>query len=437
MLNSIRTVLALSLTLVGVSTAAVAAPPPAQVVFPTGDFPADVQNVQAAVDVGGIVLLKATNVAGQPLSFNYGPAVAGSGTVHLTQDVTIIGETVAGNATTIIGGNIAFRSYVPLRAEIRGIFFDGQRVTAAHVRASTGFKFSDNHVARTIPFFDPAFGFPKVQGLWIEGSNLTGPILIEDNLFEDTGWADAGYGVAVFSDGAPVRIAGNTILGAGFAGILASAFSTSGRPTSEPIVIEDNYIEPGPFDPEAPNSGVGIWIVGNFTDAPMTVRGNEVFCENPFADGVVLFGSSQFYGPLRNVLVEKNHITMRGSIFGAITLADDVSETVVSNNRIDGDAAFGLDIVAVFADAFAVSNTFVGNNQTNLQASTAAVFLDVISRDTVVVGKSGTVIDLGDGNQITGFSKIGHGEHIGPQVSKRERIDFSIPLLDPEEGIAP
>src|SRR4029453_11269283 len=152
-------------------------------------------------------------------------------------------------------------------------------------------------------FFDPAFGVPKVQGLWIEGFDLTGPILIEDNFFEDPGWAEAGYGVAVFSDGAPVNIARNTIQGAGFAGILASAFSPSGRLSSETIVIENNYVEPGPFDPEAPNSGVGIWIVGNFTEAPMTVRDNAVFCENPFADGVVLYGNSQFYGPLQNALL--------------------------------------------------------------------------------------------------------------------------------------
>jgi hypothetical protein len=47
---------------------------PGTLVYPTGSFPLDVQNVQAAIDGSGTIILKATNSAGQPTAFNFGPA---------------------------------------------------------------------------------------------------------------------------------------------------------------------------------------------------------------------------------------------------------------------------------------------------------------------------------------------------------------------------
>src|SRR6266576_5757478 len=44
-----------------------------RVVYPTGVYPTDVQNVQAAVDQGGTVVLKARSTAGVPTHFNFGP----------------------------------------------------------------------------------------------------------------------------------------------------------------------------------------------------------------------------------------------------------------------------------------------------------------------------------------------------------------------------
>jgi hypothetical protein len=45
------------------------------VVYPTGLYPYDVTIVQAALDRGGTVLLKAVNVAGIPTPFNFGTGV--------------------------------------------------------------------------------------------------------------------------------------------------------------------------------------------------------------------------------------------------------------------------------------------------------------------------------------------------------------------------
>lgn len=83
------------------------------IVYPTGAFPTDGINVQAAADQGGTVLLKATNRQGKPTAFNFGTpdpnhggtscSVAGV-TVNLNTDVAILGEQVGQKMTTINGG---------------------------------------------------------------------------------------------------------------------------------------------------------------------------------------------------------------------------------------------------------------------------------------------------------------------------------------------
>ena len=108
------------------------------VIYPTGQFPADVNNVQAAVNLGGAVLLKARNAANVFTPFNFGPAVDGSGTIFLNTDVRITGETVAGRMTTISGGDTPFRSYEPVNSAFHKLYFDGPRMAAV-------FKNYDEH----------------------------------------------------------------------------------------------------------------------------------------------------------------------------------------------------------------------------------------------------------------------------------------------------
>jgi opacity protein-like surface antigen len=83
------------------------------VVYPTGDYPTDVQNVQAAVDQGGTVLLKAQNAAGVATAFNFGPPVQGLGFVTLHRDVELLGEQLGATMTTVDGG------WYPVRGGIR------------------------------------------------------------------------------------------------------------------------------------------------------------------------------------------------------------------------------------------------------------------------------------------------------------------------------
>src|SRR5438445_10092976 len=71
------------------------------IVYPTGVFPTDVQNVQAAVDLGGTVLLKSVNATGDTAAFNFGtPRCFPDRFVSLSTDVNIVGERVGPHMTT-------------------------------------------------------------------------------------------------------------------------------------------------------------------------------------------------------------------------------------------------------------------------------------------------------------------------------------------------
>ena len=76
---------------------------PAMALKPTGLYPDDVINVQAAVDAGGTVLLEAKNAAEEPTVFNFGPATATENVrVTISRPMTVMGEP----GSKIIGGNM-------------------------------------------------------------------------------------------------------------------------------------------------------------------------------------------------------------------------------------------------------------------------------------------------------------------------------------------
>jgi hypothetical protein len=85
-------------------------------VYPTGVYPADVQEVDAAVNGGigpsgtvyaggGTILLKATDRDGAITYFNFGNDVTGRGAVKIFTDVVITGETFAPPSAPIMFPN--------------------------------------------------------------------------------------------------------------------------------------------------------------------------------------------------------------------------------------------------------------------------------------------------------------------------------------------
>lgn len=375
------------------------------VIYPTGQFPDDVNNIQAAVNLGGTVLLKATNTVNVFTPFNFGPAVDGSGTVFLNTNVRIIGETVAGRMTTILGGDTPFRCYEPINTAIHKLYFDGPRMAAVLVLDTDRFEFSRSHVARVVPFLwytEDGVDVYKGQGIWIDVAGTSqGTIVIEDNIFENCGLGGAqlGYGLAIVSGESRLRIARNLIRGANLAGIILI------WPGAETL-IEDNIIVTGPGDIEPRFHGNAIHLLGAWNrvqNTPVIIRNNDMRVEGPEAQGIFAFGDEVQNYKVQNTIIEKNLITVTNGLTG-IGLWGEVWNSHIRNNRLRGDAEYAMVLGAGFFDPTepSMSNMFVGNNIATFDSSVADVFFDTNTVNNVLKGHSGTVIDLGTGNRITG-----------------------------------
>jgi hypothetical protein len=395
------------------------------IVYPTGSYPADVENVQAAVDGGGIVRLLAVNEAGEPTVFDFGPPVAGSGFVLLSTDVEIRGETQAGGRTTIRGGNAPIRGEVAIRCVIDGIYFDRPRVAAIFLAASSGAVIMRNVITGVVgfPFFPP--GSRKAQGVWIIGEPsgdgpVTGTITIAHNTIADID-ADDGVGLTLLNFEADIKILGNDIRGTNAAGIVAFAHSGG-------VWIQDNVIIPGPERfpfPELPQPGIGIQVgplrayIADPT-GPTHISNNRIVCENPLADGIAIFG---FEKPFEGSVITGNRVTMKDSLFGGITLIDNVSNTEVSGNEVDGSGAYALDVIGLTPGVPNPNNHLAGNRIAGFDATIADVFLDESTSNTLVAGCHGTVIDRGTDNRIVGCddSSVPAADRPPETVGPRER----------------
>ena len=379
------------------------------VVYPTGTHPTDVYNVQAAVDQGGTVLLKAKNADGQPMAFEFGSY----GGFNITKDVTIFGERSGSAMTTIRGGWAPAVCLEPVYLAVRGIHFEGPRSCAIYIGASAGADLSSNVITGVI-------GTPmtpeimKGQGIWIValGGNpdaISGSIVIADNTIEDVD-AENGYGLALFCFGAEMTIVGNHISGMNVAGILA-VYNT------ETVCVMDNIIVPGPEQyPGDYSGGVGIWGACSLGGDYYFAR-NNIICENPEAGGIVVM--EPYFLP--EVVVERNHVTVDGSWWGGIELVDGVSGAYVGQNRIDGQNAYAIGVWAwYFPEVPMANNVFQGNNVSLFTANFAEYFLDVPTQNTVVLGDSGTVVDLGSGNRVTGLTRMHDGVPIGQVIREAQ-----------------
>jgi hypothetical protein len=371
------------------------------IVYPTGSYPADVEAVQAALDGGGRVLLKARNASGQPTAFDFGPPVNTGGWVELTGDVEIRGERQGEAMTTIRGGFFPFQEYVQARTVVKGIHFDGPRGGGIFMGASSGAEISDNVITDVVGF-DWAFGERKGTGLWLGGGccTVSGTVTIARNRIADID-AEDGIGLALVAFESDLKVVGNDIRGTNFVGILA--FAHTGR-----VTIHGNTVAPGPdlFPGAFFTAGNGIQVGPlNFLfpdpPGPAYVVNNRVTCVNPSADGILLFG----YGNgLDHSVIANNKVEMTGSLFGGISLVEDVSDTLVAFNEVRGDGAYALDVLGF--ELPSERNMFVGNDTRRFQPSLAHVWLDPFSEDNWLIGCQGTVLDEGIGNHVLGCAPL-------------------------------
>lgn len=400
------------------------------VVYPTGTFPADVFNVQAAVDQGGTVLLKAKNSDGQPTAFEFGSV----GGVDITDDVTIFGERNGSAMTTIRGGWAPVACLEPVYLTVRGIHFEGPRSCAIFIGASAGAELSSNVITGVIgtPF---APGIMKGQGIWIValGGNpydVSGSIVIADNTIEDVDAAN-GYGIALYLFGAEMTIVGNHISGMNTAGILAVY-------NAEAVCVMDNIIVPGPEQyPGDYSGGVGIWGAWSLGGDYYFAR-NNIICENPEAGGIVVMQPCSLWAPVPEpeVVIERNHVTVHGDWWGGIELVDGVSGAYVGQNRIDGQNAYAIGVWTMeFPEVPMANNVFQGNNVSRFTANFAEYFLYFWTQNTVVLGNSGTVLDLGTGNRVTGLTRMRDGVPVGQVIRDAQAMRRALAEVARVDGI--
>lgn len=371
-------------------------------VYPTGDPATDIARVQAAVDSAENVLLKASDeFTGAPTEFDFGENTPDGGFVVMSRDVAIRGETLGSHRTTIAGGFAPVRGVAsnPVTSSIRGIDFAAPGAAALFVTGATGVEFVDNRVHDVVGLPDWIPGLSKGQGVWIVGfATVTGDILIADNVIEGVD-AHNGYGLALFGFSADARIERNTIRGVDTAGILV------GNHTGD-VWITGNQIAPGPARYQSDyGHGSGI-IVGNAYGGSADVRGNTIDCVNPWALGIFIAASNTLFGDIQeHAVIEKNRVTVHGSLSGGIALMGSVTNTLVRDNQVMGEGEFALGGLVWITPADTVgSNTFKGNNISLFESFVADVLFDVNTHQNVVRGSAKSVIDLGVDNWISGTS---------------------------------
>ena len=383
---------------------------PFSIVYPTGVYPDDVTRVQAALDRGGTVILKAVTAAGVPSPFNFGTglAVGQSSGVFLNKDVILVGEHAGSHRSTILGGFLPILGLLPTKSTIRGIDFESPIWTAITIGASTGSVITDNVFRNVVPVrvrvpsgaiitFAQAIGFSGYDNSGPAPGLITGHVLVARNTI-DGARAIFSNGIQFDSFSADAEIADNDIsnvnddtteTGSGIVIIRAE-----GR-----VDIIGNVIAPGPTQ----NFGAdGIFIDGN-QGARYEVIGNTIRCVAPYADGIdIVGGDATTTTGTVDAKVIANSVSVNGVFAFGIFLWDLVTETKITANSIQGAGTFALGISTYgFETNTASLNSFIGNGLRNFVSNQADLYYDVNTQNNKEVGFCRSVIDLGSGNSST------------------------------------
>ena len=392
----------------------------ATTVYPTGSFPLDVQNVQAAIDLGGTVRLKATNTAGQPTAFNFGPPdpVTGTG-VMLTTGVRLLGEQVGPHRTTIQGGYVPILGFVPVKTTIQGIDFDGPLDAAIVLRSSTGSDIIGNHIKGVVPFLLP-YGFTETEGILVSGFDdpmnaITGRIRVTGNIIEISA-GDFTNGLQLDEVSADIEVSGNSVQFLQSTGVIQTngilVFGSHRNAT-----VAKNVVTMGPGDPAVYPSGI---FVGGHPEARYTIVGNTVITQHPNSDGMDIVGFRSS-GPTRFAIVAGNHVLIHSliSTSGGIVFFGGVNNSLIFANKIEGSSGNAIQILGLDSTLTADSNLALANDISQLSASDADVFFGPDSTNNLYAGHCNTYVDLGVGNRILcGVSVGGSSANAKPGGSR-------------------
>jgi len=434
-----RTICALAVFTLTTASPHVFGGKPATLVYPTGSFPLDVNDVQAAIDGGGTVILKATNSVGQPTAFNFGPADVHNGTrANLTTNVTILGERVGQSMTTINGGFAPFLGGAPVKTHIEGIDFERPMDSPIVIISSTGAEIVGNVIRDLVPV-PIIFPFQggETEGVFFAGNDdpqnaITGRIRIANNLIETPG-SDFATGMQLDEVAADVEITGNTVHFLQTNGPILNAGLVVIRCHGHANIV-NNTIIMGPGGSDIFPLGI---FFGGHAEARYMISGNTIATDNPSSDGMdgVAFDSSD---PTHAALITNNHIVMHSLIptSGGIALAGAVDSSIVSSNTIEGTNGNAIQILGFDSGTVANSNRALGNNISQDSPLVSDIFFGPFSTNNLVAGQCTTYVDLGVGNHITcgtavsPFAATAHTTGAPALKFKARSLDIRRAILD-------
>jgi len=430
-------------------------------VWPTGDPAQDVAAVRAAVEGGGTVLLKATDVTGAAVAFEFGdypvseinwddhgagyvalgtsgeivPVVSGSSTwyVSLGNDVRLLGETDDGAMTTIHGGTIPIRNFEPkdvpgageqtvfgiARLEVEGIRFTEsalqsmyttQLVTVPEVVTLLADRGLHARIRiRGNEFIDvkPAYEF-----YWYSLAAVTdGPAdtaTIRDNLVQfTTGRWDADERAYEQQNGLDPAFEL-------WEGISIANLRHPGDIIDNHVIgvdvgllvyfygstfvrIIDNLVE------VRPEAIVGISCQANHR---YLIEGNTVIAPGSNPDGMYLWATDPQIG-INDSVVRHNHVVLDGSYFGGISVFGAGTRNLFAENQVEGSGAYAVGLVDDFYNpgSPATNNRFVLNDISGftprfsvVYGAGAHVFFDTNTSHNLFIGPSRRVKDRGQDN---------------------------------------
>jgi hypothetical protein len=388
-----------------------------QSVTGTGTPAQDVQNVQAAVDQGGLVILRGT--------FNFGP----EGRVRISRDTRIQGEadSTGDPLTRIIGGFWTFHSPLPVKGAppagkgplvvVRSIRFEGAKGTPLHFPHVGGLDLRDCTISRVTPQELPVrwSGGDTLRFLAgvVVGNRLdspgkplknaaTGAIRIEDNRFDmttDQPHNTAGYGIVAGGTwGADMVIGGNVIHRASRNGIdvLDNALDAKGHGA---IVVENNRIATADTGIEYPHKyGPNGIVAGWYHDTTggadfarnnrIVLTGNRIEARGDGSSGLLLYAN--------DIVATCNDIIMGGGT-EARGIIQTGSRGFFANNRVRGQARYAL-YCHPFEALSATANTFAWTDLTDFTGLDSQVLLGGTAN--VLVGTPPMLLDRGQGNRV-------------------------------------
>lgn len=383
-------------------------------IYPTGQFPDDVLNVQAVIDDAGEngidlkVTLKATNENGDPTSFNFdGGWVRIRGeyfNYNQSGNVIVEGETVNGSQTTIIKGfdtrlfglpndfkafNVLDRgdvSFENLIFEEGGIWnFGGPLVGPDNMLVENCIFLNYSHYAGVLDNRGAQNSYliknNRFENAWRAFAmyNPNIQLIVEDNYFRSEQILfNKVVGEVEFKD--------NTIDAALLSNLSPYANGLDLIQNFDAnFIVKDNHIT----NYSSP-TGTGILIGPNSEETQFHIKDNIIDIQSAFFGGIDLIG--YFFGtPIKNICITENEI--RGNAAWAISATNDIAFPPFS--EISAITISENDLENFESSCSGISP------ETNLAVGCADIFLSGSTTDITVCAENAVVVDLGVGNTIS------------------------------------